>query len=490
MVRAPQLSARSQPTPGRAVFVEGPLFRHIAVMTGTASIGMMALFVVDLVDMLFLSMLGEVALAAAIGYAGSIVFFTTSICIGIAISMAALVARAIGAGERDRARRWVGSVAAFAVAVTVPLAIIAWLLVPVLLDTLGADGRAHELAMGYLRIIIPSMPFLALAMSMGGVLRALGDARRAMASTLAGGAVNAALDPVLIFTLGLGVDGAAIASVAARLAVLAVALHAVVRRHDMLPPLRAPALVVDLRPIARIAVPAMLTNVATPVGNAYLTATIAPFGDGPVAGWSVIGRVIPVAFAVVFALSGAIGPILGQNLGAGRLDRVRQALRDALVFEGAFVALVAGALFLGRDGIVRVFGMEGAAAELVHFYFTFLGLAYAFHGAQFVANAAFNNLGVPTWSTASNWAKATLGTIPFVWLGAHLGGPEGAFVGQGVGAVLFGTAAIGLAFLRVGQLEHADAFARGETPPEARFFRVPLPALAHPSGWLGLFRRD
>lgn len=91
--------------PKQAVFLEGNLFRHIAVMSLTASVGLMAVFIVDFVDMIFISMLGKSELAAAVGYAGAILFFTSSFGIGMAIAAGALVARALGAGDVEEARR-------------------------------------------------------------------------------------------------------------------------------------------------------------------------------------------------------------------------------------------------------------------------------------------------------------------------------------------------------------------------------------------------
>jgi Na+-driven multidrug efflux pump len=88
-----------------AVFLKGNLFRHISVMSLTSSVGLMAVFLVDFVDMIFISMLGKAELAAAVGYAGAILFFTTSVGIGMAIAGGALVARALGADDADLARR-------------------------------------------------------------------------------------------------------------------------------------------------------------------------------------------------------------------------------------------------------------------------------------------------------------------------------------------------------------------------------------------------
>ena len=83
----------------QAKFTQGSLLGHISVMSLTASIGLMAVFLVDFVDMIFISMLGKAELAAAVGYAGAILFFTTSFGIGMAIAAGALVARALGAGH-------------------------------------------------------------------------------------------------------------------------------------------------------------------------------------------------------------------------------------------------------------------------------------------------------------------------------------------------------------------------------------------------------
>jgi Na+-driven multidrug efflux pump len=73
-----------------------------------------------------------------------------------------------------------------------------------------------------------------------------------------------------------------------------------------------------------------LTRIATPVGNAFVTGAILTCGGEAIAGWTVIQRIIPVASGLLFALSGAIGPIVGQNFGARRFDRIRSTARDSL----------------------------------------------------------------------------------------------------------------------------------------------------------------
>ncbi len=86
----------------QAKFLTGSLFKHVSVMSLTASVGLMAIFLVDFVDMIFISMLGKAELAAAVGYAGAILFFTTSFGIGMSVAAGALVARALGAGTNKK----------------------------------------------------------------------------------------------------------------------------------------------------------------------------------------------------------------------------------------------------------------------------------------------------------------------------------------------------------------------------------------------------
>src|SRR5690606_4457269 len=86
-------------------FVTGSLLRHILVMSGAGGVGLGAIFLSDLANVLFLSWLNDQAILAAVGYASSILFFTTSIGIGLAIATTSLVSRALGAGRRMRACR-------------------------------------------------------------------------------------------------------------------------------------------------------------------------------------------------------------------------------------------------------------------------------------------------------------------------------------------------------------------------------------------------
>lgn len=435
------------PAPNAAPrFVTGSPLRHVAVMSGTGAIGLIAVFLVDLINLFYISMLGEQSVAAAVGFAGVVGFFQLSFCIGLMIAIAAVVSRAIGAGHADEAKRIATTSLILMAAACALVALATYALLGPILTLLGATDETHAQAYLYLQISLISVPALGLAMGCSALLRAVGDAKRAMNVTLLGAIVTAALDPILIFGLHLDLKGAAIASVVARASMLAVGLYGVLHAHRLLGRFEPTVFVRDSARLGQVAGPSILANLATPFAAAFVTHFMAQFGPAAVAGQATIERLTPVAFGLVYALSGAVGPIFGQNLGARRIDRVRQTLRDSLLFMALVVGSAWLLLALGQQLIIQLFSAEGLAAELIALFCSTLAASFFFIGALFVANAAFNNLGHPLYSMAFNWARATLGTVPFAYVGGRFYGAPGVLIGPALGAVIFGSLAAWVAW--------------------------------------------
>lgn len=440
-----------------ARFVTGSTMRHVVVMTFTGALGLMSMFLVDLADLFYLSLLGKTEITAAIGYAGTVVFTNLSLCIGTGIAAAVLVARNLGAKRPERAREFATSCFMYSCILSAFFSGLIAFGADWLLRLLGAEGEALYLAKQFVWIASPGFVVLAGGVACSFTLRGLGDARRAMYVTLVVAIVIAILDPIFIFWLGWGIQGAALAGVIADICSLAVGLHSVHRIHNFFAPPSLARLRADMREISEIAVPAMLTQLATPFANAYVTRAVAPFGNEAVAAAAIIGRVIPVAFGIIFSLSGSVGPIIGQNYGARLHDRVRRTLTDGLIFATIYTLITSVLLFVFRHEIAELFRASGRTHELVLFFCSFIAASWAFAGAQFVASAAFNNLGHPNTSTVFNWAKATIGTIPFAIYGAQVAGPEGVMVGVAIGSIIFGVASVAWAYRIVAKVAQQKA---------------------------------
>ena len=426
-------------------FVTGSLLRHVFVMAGTGAIGLVAVFAVDLLNLLYLSMLADPAITAAVGFAAVLGFFQISTCIGMTIGVSAIVARHLGAGLGERARAIASASLLWVLMISLGIGVLCMLGAGRVVDMLGARDETRRLAILFVEITAPSLPLMAIGMVSAALLRSVGDARRAMSVTLYAALLTAVLDPMLIFGLHLGLVGGAITAVLSRVVLAWLGWHGVARVHRLLAPVSQVNLIDDVRQVVPVAASAVATNLATPFGAAFVTHGMAQFGELAVSGQTTVDRISPVAFGLVFALTGAVGPILAQNFGARRYDRVRDTLRASLVFMIASVSLAWLLLALLQDPLVRLFHASGEMALVMHFFCSWLAGGFLFVGCLFVANSSFNNLGHPLLATLFNWGRATLGTIPLVIIGARYG-PLGVLSAQTLGSVVFGLGALAVAF--------------------------------------------
>jgi putative MATE family efflux protein len=432
--------------PADAKFVTGSLMRHVVVMSLSGTFGLMFTFLVDFLALWWIGQLGVEELIAAVGIAGTIQFGVFSISIGMMIAAVALVARNLGMGRRETARR----IATFAMILSVVVMLTASLAFVLFLDQIlwvsGAEGRVAEEAGRFLLISLPSLPLIAIGVVASAVLRAVGDAWRSMAVTMIGGAVAIVIDPLLIVWAGWGVPGAAISIVFARAAMAALGLWYVIGVHNMLARPSLPDAREYFRPYAAIALPAIATQVSTPFGSWILTREMALQGESSVAGWGVVMRLTILAFGGIFALSGAIGGIIGQNFGANRPDRVAEAFRAALLFCLVYTLSVWAVLAILTGPIASSFGLSADGEAVVRTFTYFAAGSFVFTGALFVANASFNNLGRPLWSTRANWFRDGLLMYPMAVAGAWAVGASGIVWAQALANVIAGGLAAWLAW--------------------------------------------
>jgi len=423
-------------------FTTGSTMRHVAVMTLTGSLGLSFMFLIDFATLFYVSLLGNETLTAGVGFAWAVQFFTISAGIGLSIAALALVSRALGARQIDQARRMATASICITVVLLVTIAVAVLIFRRDILNLIDATGPSGDIADRFLLISVPSLPFVGLGMITSTVLRATGDAKRSMYVTMIGGLAAMVLDPLLIFAMELGVDGAAYAIVLSRIISSSCGLYFCIKIHNLLAPPSLKDIADFARPYAAIALPGIATQLSTPFGNFLLTRAIADYGDSAVAGWAVTSRLTVLAFGGIFALSGAIGGIIGQNYGAKLGDRVGQAYRDSMIFAVGYVVVMWALLIIVAPYIVYGFGATGEGADVM-LAFCYIGAGgFMFNGLLFVANAAFNNLNHPLWSTGFNWTRDAI-AIPLllVVIGTSFAAPGIVYV-QTIAAVLVGSVAV------------------------------------------------
>lgn len=304
--------------------------RLLARMSIPAMFAMLIQALYNVVDTIFI---GRGVGALAIGGL-TVVFpfqiFTMAAAMLLGTGAASVVSRALGAGDRERAVRTTGTTIAAAAFIGVVLAVVGLTLTDPILRLFGASDQLLPYAAEYLTTILYGTPFIVVAMATNSLVRAEGNAKVAMLVMLAGAISNIILDPIFIFGFGMGIRGAALATVIGQaLSLLVTVVYFAsgrssfdLRTRHFLPRGRL------LGPVLLLGLPAFIRQfggsfVAVLVNNAALQYG----GDLAIASFGTINRLLIFALMPIFGLAQGYQPIAGYNYGAGKLDRVKQSTR-------------------------------------------------------------------------------------------------------------------------------------------------------------------
>jgi len=320
--------------------------------------------------------------------------------------------------------------------------VIEWLAIAHMGQWLGATAETYQLAGHFIAIVLPCSVLAAAMQMCAQMLRAQGHVRSALAVLLAGAITLAVADPLFIFAFGFGLAGAAISYGLSTVVALAVGLTLVKRHIGLSPVVRFKHLKLHVGLTWPIALPAMLANLAMPVGITYLMLVLTSLGASALAGMAVIDRILQFGYCAFFALPSALVPVLAQNFGARRDDRVHTAIRvirRLVVGYGLSVWLL---LIVFGPWIADYFHLldSGRAMFLA---FTRIGAGmWILYGLDFVAQSMFLTMSRAWWVPAFGWLRGTLGTVPFVYAGSQWYGASGALVAMWCGNALVALLAI------------------------------------------------
>lgn len=424
-----------------ASLVEQPIPDLLIRMTMPMILGMAMLFAFGLVDTLFISFLGTESLTA-ISFTFPVTFTLISLAIGLGIGTSAVVARCLGRGD-DQAARDASTVTNYvAVMLSILLSFIIWIFMDSLFLFMGASEQLLAPIRAYMLIWLPGSNLMVAMMTGNSILRACGDTRTPSLIMAGSGLLNALLDPVLIFGFGpipaLGIAGAAIATVLSWLAGFLVLFYLLAFRHNLISR-SLPGLNVVRRAgrdMLRIGLPAAGANMMTPLAAGIMTRIAAGFGDSTVAAFGVGSRIEPIATLLILAMSTTLPPLISQNFGARRLDRVRQAYlvstRFIMLWQlGVYLVLAAAASL-----IASFFTRDPAVADSLRWYIWVLALGYGLQGVIILTNSSLNALHRPYEALYLSAARFFVFYVPLAWLGSRWFGVPGFFAGALLGNLL------------------------------------------------------
>lgn len=416
----------------KAELTTGPIGWTLARLTTYMIFGFFATIAFNLVDTWFVAKLGTNELAA-MGFIFPVVMIIGAVAIGLGMGTSALVSRAIGEGNQEGVRRLTTDSLTLAVGVVLLFVVVGLLTINPVFRMLGASPKILKLIRIYMLIWYPGMMFLVIPMVGNNAIRATGDMKYPSLIMMFSVFVNLGMDPLLIFGIGpfprWGLAGAAAATVVARALTLALTLFILQKRHHMLsydwPGF--PVMVQSWKSILKLSIPAAGSTLIRPLGVAVVTGIVARFGPEAVAGYGVCTRVETLALMVLISLSTVLSPFVGQNLGAGLLNRVWGAIRRSQLFSlgwGVFSAVV---LFIMARPIAHLFSRDAEVIKTIVLYLRIVPVVYGFRGIFGLSNGVLNVLKRAWDVMALSVIQMFVLLIPGAVLGAKLWGLAGLF---------------------------------------------------------------
>ncbi len=339
-------------------------------------------------------LLGKEALAA-VSASFFIYYFIVSFVIGIGSGTSVVISQFFGAGEYDKVQRAFSSFFIFMLVAGVALSIAGIIFAEPIFRLTNTPEEVIPGAVAYFRIYIGGTFLFVTFSSIISILRGVGESFRPMIFIFITTVLNVALDLLFIAVFGWGIEGAARATVIAQGIGMCVALGYVNNTHPLLS-VKKKDLVFDRRLFReglRIGLPTSVQQCAIALGLIALLGIVNSFGTDTLTAYGAAGKIDAIITQAILTLSGALAAFTGQNIGAHRLDRVREGLRFTFGVNILFSAVTFAAVYFFGEDMMRAFTSDPSVIAIGREYLLIIGGFFVVHGGLNVFNGALRGAG-------------------------------------------------------------------------------------------------
>lgn len=372
---------------------------------------------------------------AAVGACAALTNVFICVALGAGVGAGVLVSRYYGSGNYSRMKTIVSTSLISFLILSVFLGVFGFCFSHLMLGVLQTPVDILDEAVLYLRVYFVGFPFLFMYNILSTMFTSIGESKIPLALLIFSSVLNILMDIWMVAGLGLGVFGAAVATLIAQgiSAILSLVIFFCrMRRYKSSFRLFDGQ---ELRSMLKIAVPSVLQQSTVSVGMMIVQAVVNPFGTQALAGYAATMRVENVFSLIFVSIGNAVSPYVSQNLGAGKIGRIRKGYHAALVLDICFAVLAfavietlhtpISSLFLGKDGTAFAYQVSGD-------YMRWLGYFFIFMGIKMATDGVLRGLGIMRPFLAANMVNLAIRLavalicaprfgIEFVWLAVPAG---------------------------------------------------------------------
>lgn len=372
-----------------------PIPKLIGSLAVPTIVSMLITGIYNLADTYFVSCLHSDSATGAVGIVFSLMALIQAVGFMLGMGSGSLVSRLLGQQKKEAADRVLSSGFAAALVFGVLVTVSGLLFLDPLMGLLGATETILPYARDYAQYILYGAPIMAASFVLNNVLRSEGHATLSMVGITVGGLLNIALDPLFILVFGMGIAGAAIATLLSQCISFAILLSCFLTRKSIL---RLSVRNVSLKAgqygdIIKTGLPSLFRQGLASVATVALNQAAAVGGDPAIAAMSVVGRVFMLIMSALIGFGQGYQPVLGYNYGAGNWDRVRRAFSFTLR-TGFLMMAVLGVLgWFAAPWVIGAFSATQAMRDVGVFAMRAQCVGLLFQPMGMISNMTFQSIG-------------------------------------------------------------------------------------------------
>ncbi|WP_419238813.1 MATE family efflux transporter [Photobacterium leiognathi subsp. mandapamensis] len=416
------------------------LAQQLFKMTWPMLFGVLSLMSFQLVDSAFIGQLGVLPLAAQ-GFTLPMQMVVIGLQVGLGIATTALISRVLGSNNNIRAQQLGGLVVLVGGVGVAALCGVIWLLRDVIMHLLDAPETVLPIIDTYWPVWLASAWCGSMLYFAYSLCRANGNTMLPGIMMMATSLLNIVFDPLFIFKFGLGINGAAWATIASFTIGMLVVFPLVLKRGWLSFQWKGLDIVKSIKELGHIMAPAMMSQLLPPVSSMLATKLVAGFGAATVAAWALGSRIEFFSIVVVLALTMSMPPMVGKRLGSRDLQGIKTLINIAVCFVLVWQLVIAIVIFLLSTPLSTLLTTDVKVQEVLSLHLTRVPISLGALGVCMIMVSICNALAMPMRALFISAWRLFICFLPILWLGSHLAGLPGLFTGAMVGNIAAGICA-------------------------------------------------
>ena len=415
---------------------ETPVPSLIIKLSVPSMISMIILAVYNAADTFFVGRISTEA-TAAVGISFSMMAVIQAFGFFFGQGSGNPLSRSLGAGRHEEAEEMAATGLFLAIMTGLFFAIVPVIFITPLVKFLGARGNTVTDAIDYLRVIFLGSPAILSVFVLNNQLRYQGSAVWAMTGLLCGAVLNTIIDPLFIFTLGMGVTGAAVATIIGQIVSLILLLIGSSRGANIFPnPKKIRINRHYIMGIINGGIPALFRQGLAALATVILNRAAGVYGDAAIAGMSVTTRVMMFAGSLLIGFGQGYQPVCSFNYGAGKKERVRQGYFFCIRYGTIFLSVMSILCIVYAPKIIRFFRDDNAVVAVGAVSLRFQALALPLMATIVISNMMLQAIGKGIKASITSSARSGIFFIPIILILSSTAGLFGVEISQAIADLL------------------------------------------------------